>query len=282
MLLIYGKIEYMRKKRIKDSNTGYLIKLTTLLMTISVLLMMCSCSLEKSVVTDSGADTANTSASASLTTKKTPDEPVKLTMFATELGNEKADDNVIRNLIAEKTGVKVSEIWMTGQYFRNVIDGLLESEKLTDYIYVNERLDEFYEHGLLVAWDEYIEKYPNIKNLYTEEEWDMLRQADGHIYSVNIPGGTVYEDALIEGSELTNKAGFAVTTCCKDPDIAFKFINDILSEEIMDLRFWGIEGVDYNVNPDGSYYRDRDMTDNWNNKDYEVMHICQYGSMPRA
>ncbi|WP_185752583.1 hypothetical protein [Butyrivibrio sp. AE2032] len=257
------------------------LKLAVLPVVFSMLLLMCSCSSDQGVVTAAGDGSVSVSESVSVTTKKITEQPVKLTMFAMESDKEKKDDNEIRELIASKTGVKVSEIWMTGQYFRNVIDGLLESEKLTDYIYVNERLDEFYERGLLVAWDGYIEQYPNIRNLYTEEEWDMLRQADGHIYSVNIPDGFVCSDARIEGSELTYKAGFAVTTSCKDPDIAFKFINDILSEDIMELRFWGIKGVDFIVNVDGSYYRDREMTDNWNNEDYEVEHICQYRLMPR-
>lgn len=252
-------------------------KIITVLVIIAVCLGISSCAFK-----DGADEIVNTSVSLSVTAKKIPDQPVKLTMFSTELGLEKAEDNEIRDLIADRTGVKVSEIWMTGQYFRNVIDGLLESGKLTDYIYLNERLDEFYEQGLLVAWDGYIEEYPNIKNLHSEDEWDLLRQADGHIYSVNIPDGPVYTDALIEGNKLTNKAGFAVTTCCKDPDIAFKFINDILSEEIMDLRFWGIEGVDYEVNVDGSYYRTREMNDNWNNEEYMVEHICRYSLMPGA
>ena len=58
--------------------------------------------------------------------------------------------------------------------------------------------------------------------------------------------------------------------------------DDILSDEIMELRFWGIEGGDYMVNVDGSYYRDREMTDNWNDDDYLINHVCQYSSMPRA
>ena len=39
-----------------------------------------------------------------------------------------------------------------------------------------------YDAGALVPLDDYIEKYPNIKNLFTELEWEKLRQDDGHIY----------------------------------------------------------------------------------------------------
>ena len=90
----------------------------------------------------------------------------------------------------------------------------------------------------------------------------------------------VGEDADETG--LCNTAGFAVTTCCKDPDVAFKFINDILSDEVMELRFWGIEGVDYLVNVDGSYYRTKEMTDNLSEKEYVRDHVCQYQMMPRS
>ena len=272
----------MGRTRRAIHNNSYLMKLPALLIAVSVLFLMCSCSFETGESADTGDGVLQASESVSVTTRKTPEKPVKLTMFSTELGKEKAEDNEIRNLIAAKTGVSVVEIWETGQYSRNVIDGLLQAGTLADYLYVSGRLDEFYEQGYLVAWDEYIEKYPNIRNLYTEDEWDMLRQADGHIYSVNIPDGPVWSDAVIEGSNLTNKAGFAVTTCCKDPDIAFRFINDILSEEILELRFWGIEDVDYKINIDGSYYRTREMTDNWNDEEYGVHHVCQYILMPGA
>ncbi|MCR4768281.1 MAG: hypothetical protein K5875_10020 [Saccharofermentans sp.] len=73
-----------------------------------------------------------------------------------------------------------------------------------------------------------------------------------------------------------------MTTGCKDPDTAFRFINDILSEDILELRFWGIEGVDYLVNVDGSYYRTREMNYNWNDKDYGIKHVCSYTLMPGA
>ena len=30
--------------------------------------------------------------------------------------------------------------------------------------------------------DDYIEKYPNIKEMYSDAEWEKFRQEDGHIY----------------------------------------------------------------------------------------------------
>ena len=41
---------------------------------------------------------------------------------------------------------------------------------------------QLYEAGALGPLDDYIEKYPNIKKLFTDLEWEKLRQDDGHIY----------------------------------------------------------------------------------------------------
>jgi len=43
-------------------------------------------------------------------------------------------------------------------------------------------MPQLYDAGALVALDDYIDKYPNIKDFFTEQEWDQLRQDDGHIY----------------------------------------------------------------------------------------------------
>ena len=266
----------MNRTGLKNHQISRIVKLTALASAVSIMLLNCACSIDST--TDSGL--SQSSETVTRITEK-PNKTIKLTMFSSTLGIEKSQDNEIRKLIAEKTGVEVVEVWLVGQTSQNVFDGLLQSKNLPDYVYFNERLDEFYEAVLLVAWDPYIEQYPGIKSLYTDEEWDMLRQSDGHIYSVNIPGAPVwYGDAETEGG-LCNTAGFAVTTCCKDPDAAFKFINDILSDDVMELRFWGIEGVDYLVNVDGSYYRTKEMTDNWNDEEYIRDHVCQYQMMPQ-
>ena len=268
----------MNRTGLKNHYINRIVKLSVIASAISLLLLNCSCSI------DSVTDTGNSQSSETVTriTEKSSDKTIKLTMFSSTLGIEKSQDNEIRKLIAEKTGVEVVEVWLVGQTSQNVFDGLLQSKNLTDYVYFNERLDEFYEADLLVAWDPYIEQYPKIKSLYTDEEWDMLRQSDGHIYSVNIPGAPVWYGEDADETGLCNTAGFAVTTCCKDPDVAFKFINDILSDEVMELRFWGIEGVDYLVNVDGSYYRTKEMTDNLSEKEYVRDHVCQYQMMPQS
>ena len=45
----------------------------------------------------------------------------------------------------------------------------------------------------------------------------------------------------------------AISVTCEDPEAAVKFLNDLLSPEILNLRFWGLEGTDYMVGDDGVF-----------------------------
>ena len=252
-----------------DIRISRITKLSAIITVFFILLQNCSCSIKGTDAGYSGSSETNLV------------QPTRLSMFSDTQDREKSNDNEIRKLIAEKTGVEVVEVWLIGQTSQNVYDGFLQAKNLTDFVYFRERLDEFYKAGLLVAWDSYIEKYPNIKRLYTDKEWNAFRQSDGHVYSVNIPDGPAWRDKSSAENGLSNTAGFAVTTCCKNPDMAFKFINDVLSDEILDLRFWGIKGVDYLVNADGSYYRTQEMLDKWSDEEYRIKHVCQYYMMPR-
>ena len=83
------------------------------------------------------------------------------------------------------------------------------------------------------------------------------------------------------GDTLNNSSGCAVTINCSDPDRAFKFLSDIMEQDIHDLRFWGVEGVDYLVDEDGMYYRTQEMRDKQNNQAYRASHMCPYSYMPQ-
>lgn len=110
---------------------------------------------------------------------------IEFTMFAAMPAPEINDDNEIMNLIAEKTGVKVKETWLTGQSAAEAIGTIIAGGDYPDFIDGNEAMMALYDEGVLVPWDDYLEKYPNLKALFTDKEWDSLRQADGKIYWVN-------------------------------------------------------------------------------------------------
>ena len=400
---------------------------------------------------------------------------VDFTMFTTLTGIEKSDDNEIKQIIAEKTGVSVTEYFLTGQTAEEAVGAMLASGDLPDFIYTGSSNQELYYNDYLVAWDDYLEMYPNLKELHTEEEWDKFRQDDGHIYWADffdnyyrkdtttthnelafwiqvrvlewagypkietldeyfdviesyyeahpqmpngdniipytciteswryfsiesapcfidgypnngcvgidteegidrpkvvdynttktaedyfkklneeyhkgildpdfavqtydeyiekicsgavlglcdqywdfaysamgtfaanqydldgniynlsdigcdyVPLGLVAKNGMSQhyhsyDHSINYDGGIAVTTSCLDPDLAFSFLNELLSQDIHDLRFWGIEGVDYLIAEDGSYYRTQEMRDLWSDPYYKESHICEYAYMPQ-
>jgi putative aldouronate transport system substrate-binding protein len=85
-----------------------------------------------------------------------------------------------------------------------------------------------------------------------------------------------YDDTVNQAS------GIAITTDCKDPDKAFKFLVDCaMDQELHDLRFWGVEGVDYTVDANGLYERSPEQRQNWADTSYQASHRCQYSYFPQ-
>ena len=385
------------------------------------------------------------------------------TMFATMSGSEIDSDNDVQKLIAEKTGVKVKETWLQGQDGEQAVGSMLASETLTDFIDAGNSYPTLLTAEVLVPWDSYLEKHKNLKDMYTEAEWDMFRQADGKIYWANVFqnhknaattcthndeafwiqarvlewGGypkietlddyfdliekyiaanpkdsdgadyigytclcegwkyycienagqfldgypndgsvivdkssgkptivdynttdttkrylkklneeyakgivdkefaTQTEDEYIAnlssghvlgmcdqywnfqkindtlkshgrdkdgcnyiplgltidrgmtnrwhtyGDTVNVSSGVSVTTKCTDPDAAFKFLNDVLDQEIHDLRFWGVKDVDYKVDADGKFYRTEEMRKNAADTNYKASHLCPYSYLPQ-
>lgn len=390
------------------------------------------------------------------------DSVKEFTAFFATSGSEINDDNEIQKIIAEKTGVKVKETWLTGQSAEEAIGTIIAGGEYPDFIEGGNATPQLYDAGALVALDEYIEKYPNIKEFFTEQEWDFLRQEDGHIYWIpqfsniygeekacehndeafwiqtrvlkwadypeiktmdqyfdliekynkanpkmedgteNIPYTILCEDwryfclenapqfldgypndgscivdpktlkvidynttdtaikyfkklneeyhkgivdresftqtydeyiaklssgrvlGMIDqwwdfaytagdaiksagldkqgcsyvplpitidesktnqwhnsGGVVNTGTGLAITTSCDDPDAAVKFVNDLLGQEIHDLRFWGVKGKDYEVNDKGEYSRTDEMRKNCSDTAYKASHLCTYSYFPQ-
>ena len=132
-------------------------------------------------------DSANSGSSGS-------GEIKEFTAFFAVPGSEINDDNEIQQLIAEKTGVKVKETWLTGQTAQEAVGTLIAGGGYPDFIDGGDGCAQLYDAGALVALDDYIDKYPNIKEFLTEQEWDKLRQEDGHIYWINQFGNIYGEE----------------------------------------------------------------------------------------
>lgn len=395
-------------------------------------------------------------------TEYSEDEIIDFTMFTAMPGDEINDGNEVQEIIAKKIGARVKELWLTGQTDAEAIGSIIASGEYPDFINGGDAMMQLYDNDVLVPWDDYLDKYPNLKELYTDAEWEQFRQEDGHIYWANVFTNTYGEDRStthndeafwiqakvlawagypeietldqyfevlenyadanptledgtkvipytmlcedwryfcienapefldgypndgsvivdvenmkivdynttdtavryfkklneeynkgyidiefgtqtydeyiaklstgavlgmcdqwwdfaytindvfkqqgldiagcnyvplgltidpgmdqqwhVYGDTLNNSSGVAITTSCKDIDRAFQFLNDVLDQEIHDLRFWGVEGVDYLVDEDGMFYRTEEMRFQCSDSEYKASHLCEYSYMPQ-
>lgn len=386
-------------------------------------------------------------------------ETKEFTAFFAVPGTTKDEHNEVEELIADITGAKCQEIWLVGQTQEEAIASYIATGEYPDFISGGAAL---YEAGALIPIDEYWEAYPNIRGYMPDEEWDRLRQEDGHIYWIpqfgtvkgeatevvhdgeafwiqtrvlkwagypeiktveeyfalieaymeanpcmesgeeNIPFTILCDDwryfclenppqfldgypndgscavdpdtqtvidynvtptakryfsilneeyhaGMIDpesftqtyseyleklssgrvlgmvdqwwqfsydvndslermsdlgcgyvplpitiddgiknqwhikrGNENDIGTGLAITTSCEDVEGALQFVNDLLDEEVQKLRFWGVEGVDYEVDENGVFYRTEEQRINSRRTDYRTAHFCFYSYFPRV
>ncbi len=120
-----------------------------------------------------------------------PDEIETFSMFITMPGTEINDDNSVAEIIAQKTGVKIKETWLTGQTASEATGTLIASDLYPDLI-DSDNMGDLVAADALIALDDLIDKYPEFRDTwFTKEEWDKFRQEDGKIYWIN-PFGNTY------------------------------------------------------------------------------------------
>ena len=171
-----------------------------------------------------------------------------------------------------------------------------------DTIAYFKKLNEEYNKGFVdpesftQTYDEYIAKLSTGRVLGMVDQWwdfannvnDSFKQTGLDAKGCNyVPLGLTttagmdnrwhtYDDTVNQAS------GIAITTDCKDPDKAFKFIVDCaMDQELHDLRFWGVKGVDYDVDENGLYYRTDEQRMNWADTSYQASHRCVYSYFPQ-
>lgn len=76
-------------------------------------------------------------------------------------------------------------------------------------------------------------------------------------------------------------SGLGITVSCKDVDGALKVINDLLSEDVLKLRYWGEKDKDYLVDDKGIMYRTEEQRENFRNKDWQTANLSMYTYMPQ-
>ncbi len=172
--------------------------LLTTTMTVSMLAGCGGGEKDAAASTDSSAGTTDSSTAAdkpadssdTADTSGGSQEITEFTYFITMPGSEINDDNEIAQMIAEKTGVKVKETWLTGQTAAEATGTLIAGGDYPDFI-DSDDMSMLVDADALVPLDDYIDKYPEFKETwFTEEEWEKFRQPDGHIYWINPFGNT--------------------------------------------------------------------------------------------
>lgn len=131
-----------------------------------------------SAAAESGASAGSTTSAANTATG----EFKEYSAFFAVPGNEINSGNVIQQKIAEITGAKVKETWLTGQSAAEAVGTLIAGGEYPDLIDGSDATAQLYEAGALIPLDDYLEKYPNLKNFWSEEQWEKARQEDGKIY----------------------------------------------------------------------------------------------------
>jgi len=98
--------------------------------------------------------------------------------------NEITDDNECQEAIAKLIGAKCKETWLTGQTAEEAIGVMVAGGEYPDFVDASTGYDIMMDAGAFIAIDEYWDKYPNIKNFYTEAQWNNIRAEDGHVYII--------------------------------------------------------------------------------------------------
>lgn len=152
-------------------------KLTILMLSMTMAISLLSGCGKESSGASGGAETSSSSTEAN---KK--EETKEFTAFFAVPGTEINDDNEVQNLIAEITGAKVKEVWLTGQTAQEAIGTMIAGGEYPDFLDGSDGTAQLYDAGALIALDDYLDDYPNIKAFYSDKDWDKVRQDDGHIY----------------------------------------------------------------------------------------------------
>lgn len=125
----------------------------------------------------------------------------EFTAFFAVPGNEINSDNRVQQVIAEKIGAKCKETWLTGQTAEEAVGVMIAGGEYTDFIVGSSGSTTLIDAGALIPIDEYWDNYPNLKNFYSDAEWNQIRNEDGHVYIIPQFGnvhmydtGTVHND----------------------------------------------------------------------------------------
>lgn len=147
-------------------------------------------------------DAGTTAAGGDAGTEASSGEIKEFTAFFSVPGNEINSDNRIQQVIAEKIGAKCKETWLTGQTAEEAIGVMIAGGEYTDFIVGSSGSTTLIDAGALIPIDQYWDNYPNVKNFYSDAEWNQIRNEDGHVYIIPQFGNVyMYDTGTIHNDE---------------------------------------------------------------------------------
>lgn len=150
----------------------------------------------------SGTASVNAATEAVAQTDGGSKEIKEFSAFFAVPGNELEKGNVVQDIIAEKIGAKCKETWLTGQTAEEAVGVMIAGGEYPDFICGSTGHDLLLDAGAYVAIDEYWDNYPNVKNYFTDAEWNAIRDEDGHVYIIPQFGKTnMYDTETIHNDE---------------------------------------------------------------------------------
>lgn len=143
-------------------------------------------------------------------------------------------------------------------------------------------------------YDEYIAKLSTGRVLgMVDQDWNFHNNVKNAILQAGLDAQgcsyvplSITMDESIEGrwntvgKQIDVSNGVGISTSCEDVEGALQFLDDLLSPEIRVLRQWGIEGIDYEVDEEGVFYRTEEMRTNATNTAYIAENLCSYSYLP--
>lgn len=165
------------------------------------------------------------------------------------------------------------------------------------------KLNEEFHKGILDAesftatYDDYLKKLSTGAVCGMPDQWWQFYYAIVGIYDQNglrdlgcdyVPLPITREEGIknkwhvTRSAELDSSTGLSITVSCQDIDGAMQFISDLMEPEIVKLRFWGEEGIDYSVDENGMFYMNEEQGARRSDQETAENHFCSYSYFPKV
>lgn len=100
------------------------------------------------------------------------------------LGHESNKNNRIQNKIEELTNTKISISWLGNKNLEDIIDKMIARKEYADFIDGADATSQLILSGAYIPLEDYLPDYPNLYSYLSKDEWELMRNDDGHIYII--------------------------------------------------------------------------------------------------